>query len=218
MSEPSSPPPRRFGGPMGVLIFVGTAVMISLVWTQIQQAGKKSGETLQQFGAVPGFVFFDEAGNAVSPATLAGKFSVWSFAAAGDAVNTPMMNRRMLDLQTALEEMRDEQVGLFTVVTTPSSQSEIAAMAAEAGARAGRWRFLSGPAEAVDAFASEGLFGSEDGRSLSPEQKARRLVLVDTGGQVRGFRDGENPEAAANILLDLGSLVRESQKPPAERE
>jgi len=208
-------PPRRFHGPIAVLVFVAIAVMVSLTLTQIIQAGKGATKSLDRFGAVPDFVFFDEAGNAITPAVTNGKYLVWSFAAANDTLLTSVMNQRMREIQTALDEMSDDNVLLFTLVTSPANatQLELSEMARTAGANPKRWRFVSGPAENVNTFIERGLFGSEKGQVLDETQRAKRLVLVDPENEVRGFRDGENPQAAANILLDIGALVREAKVP-----
>lgn len=209
--EPQGPPPKRMHGIGWVVIFVGIAVMISLVWTQFQSAQKMSTQRLKEFGSVPMFSFTNEQGETVTRRDLDGKVWVCNFVFTRCPGPCPMMTSRMLELQQALKGAKDDRVRLITVTVDPEYDTpEILKEYAE-GTRADpeRWSFLTGEYDKIEEFVVGGMLQPLAEEPDGLPAHSTRFVIVDPDGKIRSFRDGEHPEAVANLLTDIGALMRE---------
>ena len=217
MTEPEqggasqSPPPKRFNGLGWVAIFVGVAVMISLVWTQFQQTKKISTERLKEFGSVPMFSFTDQDGNKLSRQDLTGSVWVCNFIFTRCPGPCPMMTSRMVELQHALDRAKDDRVRLVTVTVDPEFDTPevLKDYAQKVKADTKRWSFLTGNREEIEEFVVKGMLQPLAEEPDGLPAHSTRFVIVDPNGKIRSFRDGENPEAVANLLTDIGALMRE---------
>jgi len=207
----SEPPPKRFSGFGWVAIFVGVAVMFSLVWAQFNQAKQLSTQALKEYGSVPLFSFTDQDGNTVTRRDLEGKVWVCNFIFTRCAGPCPMMTSRMLELQQALGRSKDERVRLVTVTVDPEYDTPdvLRKYADRVKADTERWSFLTGPRDKMEEFVVKGMLQPLAEEPDGMPAHSTRFVMVDPNGKIRSFRDGENPEAVANLLLDIGALMRE---------
>lgn len=218
--EPLSPPPKRFYGFGWVAIFVGVAVMFSLVWTQFQQMKTRSGSTLKEFGVVPKFELLDQTGANFGNTDLEGFVWVCNFIFTRCPGPCPMMTSRMLELQQALVRTGDSRVKLVTVTVDPAYDTPeiLTEYAKKVHANADRWTFLTGAPTAVEEFVVKGMLQPLAEEPDGLPAHSTRFVVVDPNGKIRSFREGENPEVVANLLDDIGSLMREFPATVAKKE
>lgn len=220
-TEASEPPPKSFNGLMPVLIFVGIAVMISLVWTQWQQVQRRGVTTLETHGTLTGITLFDALANRQS--TIPGgeeDFLVIAALSVREPGVAPMLAGRMRDLARQLDRLGERRVRLVVITIDPAHDTAevLAEYAAAMEAEPGRWSFLTGPPPDVDAWIRKDLYGPllADGNDLPAAPT--RLVLVDPHGNIRSYRDAQNPGVVGNLLEDIGALVREFNSPAPQEK
>lgn len=206
-----SPPPPRYSGLGYVAIFVGIAVAISMVWTQFQQVKNNAGQKLKEYGSVPSFNLLDETGRPATKKSLHGKIWVCDFITTRPTAVSIMMNNRMRDLQNSLEHAQDDRVRLISITLDPKHDTVpvLKEFSAKEKALPGRWSFLTGTPTDVENLIMKGLLSASDAGSKEIPTQSSQFVLMDPNGQIRNFRPGENPEVVGDLLLDIGSLVRE---------
>lgn len=213
LSPPSgSPPPRRLTGPGWVAIFVGVSVFFVLIWTQLQQSKMRGQENrLKTFGEAPEFALRNQRDETVTLESFAGEPWVVNFIFTRCPGPCPMMTSRMLELQQALERSKDTRVRLATISVDPGFDTPevLAEYARKVKADPERWQFLTGAPEEVEAVVTKGFLQPLAKEPNGMPAHSTRFVLIDPKGQIRGLREGENPEVVANLLMDLGALMRE---------
>ncbi len=207
-----SSPPRRLTGPGWVAIFVGVAVFFTLVWTQLQQAKIRGQENkLQVLGTVPEFSLQNHRGETATLSSFRGEPWVVNFIFTRCTGPCPMMTSRMLELQQALERSKDTRVRLVTVTVDPEYDTPevLAEYARKVKAEPQRWQFLTGEPAAVEHVVTQGFLQPLAREPSGLPAHSTRFVLVDSEGRIRSLREGENPEVVANLLMDIGALMRE---------
>lgn len=213
----ASPPPRRLSGPGWVAIFVGVAVFFTLVYTQLQQTkARGSHPTLQTLGEVPAFSLQNQRGETVTCDSFRGEPWVVNLVFTRCTGPCPMMTSRMLELQQALDRSKDTRVRLVTISVDPEYDTPevLAAYANKIKADPARWQFLTGPTPEVENLIVKGLLQPLAEEPDGMPAHSTRFILIDPNGNIRGLRDAENPELVANLLMDLGALIREFPSPP----
>ena len=205
-TETQAEPPRRFHGTGAVLIFVTIAVLISLVWTQFQQAKNRAKPLLTSFGEAPALLREHLGASAAEGTMLVAYF--YSEAA---PVEAAMLHNRARELATALDGMGDSRIKILAVAESeqgkvsavfPSTVSSSASMLPMDSGRI--LTSLSSSAEIREA-----LFPPDALEIETLRTKRAFFLLVDPEGKIRSFRSAENPAVAAEVLADLGAVVRE---------
>jgi protein SCO1/2 len=86
------------------------------------------------------------------------------------------------------------------------------AYAAARGIEDPRWFFLTGPRQEVYSLVRDGFklaVGAEGGAADEPILHSTRLVLVDSGGRIRGYYDAFDEQAVGRLLDDVRALRRQ---------
>lgn len=217
-NQPSypEPPPKSFNGVGAVVIFVGIAVMISLVWTQWQQAQRRGGQALEVHGRVSQIQLVDAIDEKeVFIPNGDGHFIVLSVLASREGGVAPMLNSRFRELSHHLDRMGEDRVRLFTITIDPEYDTAqvLAAYAVEVGVNSDRWRFFTGSSQKLKSWIEKDLFAPLLGEGELFPAAPTRFVLLDPEGNIRSYRDAQNPGVVGNLLNDLGALDREFTSP-----
>ena len=229
------PPPKRFTGFGSVVIFVGIAVMISLVWTQMQQAKLRSKPILATQGDAPQWFvqpLLAEPGILFSSTEQGNSILVVHFLRSVQTVEAAMMRDRLITVLSALESIKDNNVRVVTVFDGPVNDPDaVRAFFADLPGiqkdATGSRHVLALPVQAIGGNPDAQQFrerffyktpGQDDGEYLSDSATETRFVIIDDQSQVRAYRDGRNPEAGSDLLQDIGGLVREQKQAQFHRE
>jgi protein SCO1/2 len=212
----SGPPPKSFQGLGAVVIFVGIAVMISLVWTQFQQAQRRGGQLLEVHGGLGTFSFLDAlSGQEETLPASDGNFRVLAALSTAEGGVAPMLMARLRELENHLDRMQEKRVRLVVITLDPENDTPevLTVFARAAGADSARWSFLTSPHPGLHDWIVGELFGPLLGEGEPFPAAPTRILLLDPEGNIRAYRDAQNPGVAGNLLHDLGALDREF--PPA---
>jgi uncharacterized membrane protein YozB (DUF420 family)/cytochrome oxidase Cu insertion factor (SCO1/SenC/PrrC family) len=158
-------------------------------------------------GRLPDFSLVAQDGSAVSRGRLAGRSFVADFIFTRCAGACPAMTSQMARLQRELP--RGTGLVSFTVDPAFDTPEVLGRYAAAHGAGPG-WLFVTGPASALHALATQGFrlaameVPPEERRSgdEGPFLHSSKLVLVDGQGGIRGYYDSEDPVARRRLVRD----------------
>lgn len=160
------------------------------------------------YGSVPDFMLTDQAGRPFESRALRGRVWIADFIFTSCAGACPEMSRKMSSLQKRLPR----EVQLVSVSVDPARDRPpvLAEYAARYRADPGRWHFLTGQPETLQALVQQGfrLSYAEGGDPQEPITHSQRFVLVDRVGAIRGYYDSTDPAKLAKLLEDARSLVR----------
>ena len=162
-------------------------------------------------GPAPSFTLTDQNGEAFGSASLAGTPWVADFVFTRCPAICPVLSRSMARVQDATEAVAGETRFVSISVDPEHDTPEVLAAYAERhGADPDRWSLLTGERAEVWSLIRDGfkLMVAENPSDLSnPIAHTPKLVLVDAGGQVRGYYDGTVPEEVSALERDLVRLA-----------
>ena len=123
----------------------------------------------------------------------------------------PIMTDNMRQLQTIFE--KDSQIRLLSFSVTPQidSVAQLKKYALEKGINDAQWNLLTGDKKEIYALArSSYLVAKEDGDGGPYDMiHTENFVLVDPLQRIRGFYDGTDSEAMAQLQTDVLILQQE---------
>jgi len=156
------------------------------------------------YGAAPAFTLTGQTGAPVESASLAGRVWVAGFIFTRCAGPCPILSTRMAELQAAFP---GPDFALVSISVDPAYDTPevLAAYARRFRADPARWHFLTGRAEDIVALSREGFRLSADADEAATH--STRLVLIDRGGEIRGYYDGMDPKALARLRRDAAALL-----------
>jgi protein SCO1/2 len=114
------------------------------------------------------------------------------------------MSTKMKALQKATDP--DVKLVSFTVDPDRDTPAALAAYAERYGAQAGRWSFLTGSKEALNAL-DQGAF--QLGTIGSDFEHSTRFALVDRKGRIRGYYGIAEGDPVEKIARDAERLEKE---------
>ena len=157
------------------------------------------------------FQLIDQLGQPFTRDSIAGRIVLADFFFTTCPTICPKMTDQMVRVQEAFRE--EDRLLLLSHSVTPEIDSVevLAAYAAEKGADARRWRFLTGPRKQIYALARRSYFAcmDEGDGGLQDFVHTENFVLVDPQGRLRGFYDGTNAKEVDRAMGDIRKLLKE---------
>ena len=168
---------------------------------------------LPVLASLPEFRLTDQTGRPFGTNQLFGKTWVANFLYASGKDMSPLPTSKLAALQTTWDEGWTDDVLLVSIFLDPDEDSSkaLAEYAQEAGADTARWKFLTGPREAIrpllDAFRLPVVDKTtgDDGEW----KHSATFALVDPQGEVRAYYDSKGPDALDQIRRDIARVLRE---------
>jgi protein SCO1/2 len=202
-----------------IWVFLGSALVgisaLSL-YLHSTRAGRETApalEGLNSFGAVPDFSLTERSGRTYTLADLRGKVWVANFVYTSCTDTCPLQSAEMAKLQRDFEPADDLRLVSITVDPERDTPAVLERYARRFGADRERWLFLTGGREEILRLAQEGFRlsaapGSDPGLFLH----SARFVLVDRGGEIRGYYDSREPAALERLRRDASELLAEGER------
>jgi protein SCO1/2 len=194
---------------------LGTLALVAIALPGLFRRWASAGPELPHLGRVPTFALRDQRGQAVGPGDLAGSPWVVDFVFTGCSEACPRLSARMAELDHRLKT-RGVRGHLVSITIDPANDTpeRLAAYAARLGADPDRWRFLTGPADAIERAVVDGFKQGIDREAASEAAggftlvHGNRFVLVDARGEIRGYYDALADEGLSALERDLAALQR----------
>jgi protein SCO1 len=168
---------------------------------------------LPVLGSVGGFSLSDQAGTVTTDATLRGKVWAAAFFFTRCPTICPRITGRMRDLQRAAQSQGVPlQLVSFSVDPENDTPEVLAAYAKRYDVDLTSWRFLTGDLEVVRKTSEQGFKLALDGKPTPGADHlglfhGSHLVLVDGGGQIRGYYRTSEDAQMKQLLDDAARLV-----------
>ncbi|MEM6455013.1 MAG: SCO family protein [Acidobacteriota bacterium] len=216
-------PTIRWFGVEGALWGVLVAAIVLLLALAALRALDRTAPP-PALGAVPPFAFVDQNGETITRETVRGRPWLASFVFTRCIGVCPRMTERMRALADDLPP--DGQVALLSFGVDPAHDTPevlrdyAARHGADQGWLAEHWHFLYGPAAEMEKLSRDGfnLAVTRD-PTLSPGDAivhSSRFMLIDGGGQIRGYYDSFSDEALEQLTRDLRAVMRAEATGPIE--
>ena len=178
----------------------------------------RSLSKLGDYGEVPEFDLISHTGDPLRHTDLLGSLWVGDFIFTNCASTCPMMTRTLFALADAIDPELGVRYVSFSVDPERDTPQVLAEYAQEFGADAKDWLFLTGDKQTLRDLVLKGFHLSvQDAtredllRGAEAVIHSTRFVLVDTGGTIRGYYDGTDDEAMAQLLADIRTLHSQGQ-------
>jgi protein SCO1/2 len=181
-------------------------------------------EALKKLGLMPEFSMTDEHGKPAGSDTLRGHVWVGDFIFTRCQASCPRLTGKMAELQRRLAERAKEKprvgdVRLVSITVDPDydTPSILADYAKKAGANPATWTFLSGKSDDLDRVVLQGFKlnyerKGTDARGILDIAHANHLVLVDHGGNIRGYYDALDPVRFDAVVAHAERLATEGDQ------
>jgi protein SCO1 len=169
---------------------------------------------LDILGEVPEFTFTDQSGRPVTRADLAGRVVIANFIFTRCPTVCPATSLKMQRLGQRLADHRDAiSLVSFSVDPEHDSPAVLAEFAARYRADPDRWRFLTGPGDAVRAAVEGGFKIALEQRGVlsdgSPDiVHGVHFVLIDRELRIRDYYDSDDPARLDQLAADASALAR----------
>jgi protein SCO1/2 len=193
----------------GCAVLAMVSVIGAGLWKRHGAAGGAAVD-LPVLGQVPDFSLVDQDDQPVTLETFKGKPWVATFIFTRCAGPCPVITGKMAALQRTIRApgLRFVSVSVDPEYDTPPV---LKAYAKKFGADESRWRFLTGPTDAVHALARGMYIAAVPATKDQPIIHSEKFVLVDADGQIRGFYDNNDPQEMAQLPTDAQRLAEEAK-------
>jgi protein SCO1/2 len=196
-----------------VIAFLGITTLIAWAYVQFNAEiqSRRAASRLERFAPAPQFQFTDQDGKVVSAADFKGKIWVVNFIFTRCTGPCPLITSRMAQLNQALQgKTKDVELVSITVDPEYDTPQVLKQYGEQVGASPESWKFLTGPKDQIDNVVMKGFLQALGKEPSGAPIHSTRFVLVDRDGWMRGFLDGNDPEVAQKLLMDIGDLLREA--------
>lgn len=180
---------------------VSAPVIFALAFVSLSCSDRRA--PLPVYGRVGDFALTAETGLPFSRDMLKGKIWVADFIFTTCTGPCPRMSSQMARIQRVTP--RDVALVSFTVDPARDTPEVLKSYAARFKADPERWRFLTGPQPMLHDIARNSFKLSDVDGSLN---HSTRFVLVDRGGQIRGYYGTEEAPGVEKLLADIDSLIK----------
>lgn len=164
----------------------------------------------------PQFELTDQFGESFGSADLRGHVWVVNFIFTRCAATCPRQTEKLSELQQLASRYPDwDRVRLLSITVDPrhDTPERLHKYAERHLADHAHWKFLTGDRRELWRISKEGFkLPVEDSaeNSESPITHSARFILVDSGGQVRGYYDSLSDEEFAQLHFDLRAVLSQS--------
>jgi protein SCO1/2 len=202
---------------LALLVCLGIAIIAVSTFTKEEPLPRVIKE-------LPAFELIDTQGRPYGTEQLRGHTWVASFIYSTCPGPCPMIVRKIRDLDQRLADLTDLRLVSISVDPENDSPVALAKYASEHRIPPGRWKLLTGDADAVFSLIRKGfLLTSGKARELlkdalsdeemdevlrneGPVTHSERLVLVDRNGAIRGFYHANDPIDLDRLAVDAKRL------------
>jgi len=197
---------------IGLLVVFLSAVVPAVVVPTLMC--NRPEPVLDDLGSIATFSLIDERGEPFNEAAFAGHVTIVSFIFTRCDTICPVTTMKMALLQDKTFDARANiKLASFSVDPTYDTPPRLAEFARRYKADPERWRFVTGPAEAMRVLVEGPFMNSmtrEQDRAPNVPQIAHsgHFLLVDGRGHIRGAYDSNDIQRLDQLIHDARFLVR----------
>ncbi|NOK36716.1 SCO family protein [Corallococcus exercitus] len=194
--------------------------LVLLAWPRVQrERARIAAENLPGYGPLPRFELTAQTGRPFSDADMRGHLYVADFFFTRCPTVCPLLTEKMLRVQRqAREQGLDLSFASFSVDPRHDTPERLTTYARDHRVDTSNWTLLTGPLDAVETTVLEG-FRVMMGRDADAGEDdffsvfhGEHFILVDAGGQLRGYYRVTEGEEGLEALLRDARLLAQAQE------
>ncbi|MBS1566004.1 MAG: SCO family protein [Bacteroidetes bacterium] len=162
---------------------------------------------------IPAFSFVDQNGSRVSDTSLRGRIYIANFFFTSCGSICPTMMKNLLRLQKTFPADRQIAFVSHTVAPWVDSLPRLKKYSEKYGFDA-RWHLVTGDKAAIYQLARKGYFAEEEPGYYKDSTEflhTEHVLLIDTGGHIRGVYNGTLPLEIDRLIADTRQLKKETE-------
>lgn len=168
-------------------------------------------QEVRKYHTIKDFKLYNQNGDTITQNFYKDKIYVADFFFTTCQTICPIMTDHMLEIQEKLKD--DEEVFLLshTVIPNYDSVPVLRRYADEKGVNDEKWNLVTGDKKEIYDLARKSYLAAKTDGDGGPFDMihTENFVLVDKQSRIRGFYDGTNPEAIAELMNDIEILKKE---------
>jgi len=219
MPAPSqNKPPPHASGRTVVLVVIALVIAIALpavAWPLWKAQHRKP--QLGDYGVVPKLSLTDQTGATFTDDALRGHLTIVNFIFTRCTTACPLSSMKMSHIQDKTADVaNDIKLVSFSVDPTYDTPERLAAYAKRFGAEPARWRFVTGPADAVQKLVTGTMKVAMDRDGVQADGSPNIMhqpyfVLIDRDLHIRGYYDSTDAPRLEILLRDARDLARSTR-------
>jgi protein SCO1/2 len=190
------------------------AALLAVAATALTVRVARKEPRLPRLGGVPGFVLYDQTGAPFPSSKFDGQVLLVDFFFTRCRGLCPILTGRLRWFQDRLGKRPGWHLVSVTVDPAHDPPGALTEYARENGADPERWTFLCGEPEVVRNVVTFGFrvaVAADSTSTSEPFLHSKSIVLVDPGGEIRGYYDATDEKAMKQLLHDARRLLREKR-------
>ncbi len=193
-----------------VAAFLVAAVLIIGAALLFRHSEQRGAEPLPVYGKVPEFRFTTQEGKTLTRSDLLGKVWVADFIFTRCPGPCPLMSSRMAEVAQELTKANDVRLVSVSIDPEYDTPEVLSEYAAHLHADPKRWIFLTGPKKEIQEFTTKGMLQALATDPAGVPTHSTRFMVIDREGRIRTTHHLDEPELTQKLLMDIGSLLRDS--------
>ena len=166
-----------------------------------------STQSLPRCGRAPAFEGKDQSGQTIANGEMLGRIWVADFVQITDRQQGELLSGKFAELDQNFQRSASLALITFSMDSGLDAELEQYAQHHEASAR---WHFVGASKDNASALLEKWASATAGCRETLPPEKL--FVLIDQEGEIRRVYDTGATEVVQNVLIDVGTLLRERAK------
>lgn len=212
----------------GIFLFVLSVIIITIIYNILTPEKRlpvyqpdmvnyelvdSTVQEVRKYHTIKDFKLYNQNGETITKDYYRDKIYIADFFFTTCQTICPIMTDHMLEIQEKLKN--DEEVLLLshTVIPNHDSVPVLRKYADEKGVKDEKWNLVTGDKKQIYDLARKSYLAAKSDGDGGPFDMihTENFVLVDKRSRIRGFYDGTNPDAIAQLMEDIEILKKESR-------
>lgn len=170
-------------------------------------------QEVRKYHTIKDFKLYNQNGDTITEEFYKDKIYVADFFFTTCQTICPIMTDHMLKIQEKLENEEDVLLLSHTVIPNHDSVPVLRKYADEKGINDEKWNLVTGDKKEIYDLARKSYLAAKTDGDGGPFDMihTENFILVDKQRRIRGFYDGTNPDAIAQLMEDIEILKKEYQ-------
>lgn len=210
----------------GIFLFILSAILISIIYSilkpqerlPIYQPNMVTAELvdttvqeIRKYHTIPDFELLNQNGDTVTQADYEGKIYIADFFFTTCQTICPIMTDHMLQIQERIKNDPEILLLSHTVIPEADSVPQLKKYALEKGVIDEKWNLVTGDKKQIYDLARKSYLAAKSEGDAGPFDMihTENFVLIDEQNRIRGYYDGTDSEAIAELMHDISVLKNE---------
>lgn len=210
----------------GIFLFILSAILISIIYSilkpqerlPIYQPNMVTAELvdttvqeIRKYHTIPDFELLNQNGDTVTQADYEGKIYIADFFFTTCQTICPIMTDHMLQIQERIKDDPEILLLSHTVIPEADSVPQLKKYALEKGVIDEKWNLVTGDKKQIYDLARKSYLAVKSEGDAGPFDMihTENFVLIDEQNRIRGYYDGTDSEAIAELMHDISILQNE---------